>query len=71
MDNFDSDKTTIVGSSILLDPSPIAYVRPIKTDKGMNYAVCSSDGLQLALFATEEAAYFAAKQHDLEPTLLH
>jgi hypothetical protein len=71
MDNFDADKMNLEMASIVLDTSPIAYVRPIKTDKGMNYAVCSADGMQLALFATEEAAYFAAKQHDLEPVFLH
>jgi len=71
MDAFDGDKTNLEMTSIVLDASPIAYVRPVKTDKGLNYAVCTSDGMQLALFATEEAAYFAAKQHDLEPVLLH
>ena len=57
--------------SILLDSLPIAYVRPVVTDKGTNYAVCTSDGTQLAVFSTRDAAYFAAKQHDLEPVLIH
>ena len=48
-----------------------AYVRPVTTEKGIHYAVCSADGIQLALFATQDAAFFAAKQHDLEPTLIH
>lgn len=57
--------------SIMLDSLPVAYVRPVMTDKGKNYAVCTADGTQLALFATQDAAYFAAKQHDLEPMLIH
>lgn len=57
--------------SIMLDTSPIAYVRPVSTDKGVSYAVCTADGTQLALFSTQDAAYFAAKQHDLEPVLIH
>ena len=57
--------------SIILGSLPIAYVRPVVTDKGKNYAVCSADGTQLALFPTEDAAFFAAKQYDLDPVLIH
>lgn len=72
MDGYNGDKMNLeMTSAIMLDTSPVAYVRPVKTDKGMTYAVCNADGMQLALFATEQAAFFAAKQHDLEPVLLH
>ncbi len=72
MDSGDSNKDlNLEMFSILLDPSPIAYVRPVSTDKGINYGVYSSDGTQLALFTTQEAAFFTAKQHDLEPVLIH
>ncbi len=57
--------------SVLLTTLPIAYVRPVTTEKGLHYAVCSADGTQLAIFSTQDAAYFAAKQHDLEPVLIH
>jgi len=57
--------------SIMMDSLPVAYVRPVMTENGKNYAVCTADGTQLALFATQDAAYFAAKQHDLEPMLIH
>lgn len=67
MDVIDDTETL----QILFQPLPIAYVRPVMTDKGKGYAVCTADGTQLALFATEDAAYFAAKQHDLDPVLLH
>jgi len=54
-----------------LNALPIAYVRPVVTAKGTSFAVCTADGTQLAVFATQDAAYFAAKQHDLEPMLIH
>ena len=57
--------------SLMLNTLPVAYVRPVMTDKGKNYAVCTADGTQLAVFPTQDAAYFAAKQHDLEPVLIH
>ena len=57
--------------TLMLNSLPVAYVRPVMTEQGKNYAVCTADGTQLALFATQDAAYFAAKQHDLEPLLLH
>ncbi len=66
--NNDTDSDVF---SIMLDSLPIAYVRPVMTDKGVNYAVCTADGTQLAVFLTQDAAYFAAKQHDLEPVLIH
>lgn len=50
---------------------PVAYIRPIMTDRGKGYAVCSADGDKLAIFATQDAAFFAAKQHDLDPVLIH
>lgn len=71
MDIFNGDKLDLDFFPMILEASPIAYVRPVKTDKGIHYAVCSTDGTQLALFATEDAAFFAAKQHDLEPVLTH
>lgn len=55
----------------LVEVSPVAYVRPIISDEGTSYAVCTSDGTQLAVFDSRDSAYFAAKQHDLEPVLIH
>lgn len=50
---------------------PVAYVRPVSKDENAGYAVCTSDGVQLAVFASRDAAFYAAKQHDLSPTLVH
>jgi hypothetical protein len=57
--------------NLVFNALPIAYVRPVITDKGKSYAVCTADGTQLAVFPTQDAAFFAAKQHELEPTLIH
>lgn len=72
MDNYNGNKNIESdAAAILIDPAPIAYIRSVNTDKGRRYAVCTTDGTQLAIFATQDAAYFAAKQHDLEPVLIH
>lgn len=71
MDRTNDNKALQDACSILLDSLAVAYVRPVITEKGKSYAVCAADGTQLALFDSEEAAFFSAKQHDLEPVLIH
>lgn len=51
--------------------SHIAYIRRTHEAGEEGYAVCAADGTQLAVFTTQEAAYFSARQHDLEPVQLH
>ena len=46
---------------------PVAYIRPVVTREGKSFAVCTADGTELATFSTAEAAFFAARQNDLEP----
>ena len=67
----DDTNTDIELFNLMLNVPPVAYVRPVMTEKGKGYAVCTADGTQLAVFPTQDAAYFAAKQHDLEPVLIH
>ena len=57
--------------SAIMGAVPVAYVRPIISGNATSYAVCTADGTQLAMFATQEAAFFAARQNDLEPTYTH
>lgn len=71
MDAHDNNAGDDAYPTTVMESLPVAYVRPVITEKGKNYAVCTADGTQLALFATQDAAYFAAKQHDLEPVLIH
>lgn len=53
------------------DFSPLAYVRPVQTDKGIAFGVYAADGTQLATFSSRDAAMCAARQHNLEPVLIH
>lgn len=48
-----------------------AYIKPVASGKGSGYALFASDGTQLATFPSREAAFFTARQHDLEPVSLH
>jgi len=57
--------------AMMMDSLPMAYVCPVMTDKGKKYAVRTSDGTDLAFFDTQDAAYFAAKQNDLDPMLIN
>lgn len=48
------------------------YVRPVTLeDNVVAYGVYSDDGVQLAVFSTEEAAYYSARINHLEPVLVH
>ena len=51
--------------------SAVAYLKPVSTAQGKGFAIYTADGSQLAVFATREAAFFAARQHDLEPVAVH
>ena len=66
-----SNSAPFAGINLFSDLSALAYVRPVTTDQGTGFAVCAADGTQLAVFSTRDAAYFAARQHDLEPVLTH
>ena len=71
-DAFDDGSSGAAGyERYLAEGFPLAYVRPVRTDKGLVYGVFSADGMQLALFSSRDAAYYSAKQHDLEPVLIH
>lgn len=48
-----------------------AYIRTVPGNKGTGYALFAADGTQLAVFPSHEAAYFTARQHDLEPHSVH
>jgi hypothetical protein len=48
----------------------VAYIRPVKNGGAILYAVCV-EGKELALFDSEEAAYYTARQHELEARLVH
>ncbi|MEJ1995449.1 MAG: DUF1150 family protein [Limibacillus sp.] len=49
----------------------IAYAKPVEVDGQPMVAIHSADGNQLALVASEEAAWAAIRQNDLEPVRLN
>lgn len=58
-------------SSMNFSALTFAYLKPVNTAQGKGYAVFTDSGEQLAIFDTQDAAYFAAQQHDLKPVLLN
>ncbi|MBM3617369.1 MAG: DUF1150 family protein [Alphaproteobacteria bacterium] len=53
------------------DISNAAYIKTVPSNKGTGYALFAADGTQLAVFPSREAAYFTARQHELEPLSVH
>ncbi len=49
----------------------LTYIKPVWLGEGTCYAVCTEDGVELAVFGTPEGAYYAARQHNLTPVRLH
>lgn len=49
----------------------LTYIRPISMGEGTGFAVCTEDGVQLAVFGSHEAAFFSARQHNLTPVSVH
>ena len=72
MNNIDkkvSESEFIPGNDV--EYSALAYIKPVATDTGSAFAVCASDGTQLAIFNSRDAAMIAARQHDLDPVNIH
>lgn len=66
-----SETPTTAKPAMNFSELPLAYLRPVSKAQGGGFAVCTADGNQLAVFPSREAAFFAAKQHDLQPVMLH
>lgn len=49
----------------------MAYIKPVRDGLVVSYAVFAADGTQLALFESEESAYYNAVKHNLEPMKIH
>lgn len=59
-----------VAALSLLDAGCLCYIRVVEKEAKTQYALCAADGTQLALFDSYDAAYFTARQHDLDPLTL-
>lgn len=69
LDNKTTETTYVPGYDT--EVNALAYIKPVQTGAGAAFAVCSADGLQLAVFASRDIAMSAARQHDLEPVQIH
>jgi hypothetical protein len=49
----------------------MAYIKPVRDGLALSYAVFAADGTQLALFDSEESAYYNAVKHNLLPASIH
>ena len=49
----------------------MAYIKPVRDGLLMNYVVFAADGTQLAMFETEEKAFYNAVKHNLAPVSIH
>ncbi|MES2984696.1 MAG: DUF1150 family protein [Pseudomonadota bacterium] len=49
----------------------MAYIKPVMEGALTNYAVFAADGTQLAIFESEEKAYYNAVKHNLAPVSIH
>jgi len=49
----------------------MAYIKQVNDGIEEGFAVFAADGTQLAVFATEEGAYYTAKQNNLDPVSIH
>jgi hypothetical protein len=48
----------------------MAYIKPVSEGAFTSYAVFAADGTQLAIFESEEKAYYNAVKHNLAPVSL-
>jgi hypothetical protein len=51
--------------------SQVAYVKPLEQDGENYYAIYAADGTQMAVLASQDAAFATIRQHDMEPLTLH
>lgn len=49
----------------------MAYIKPVQYGQLTQYVVFAADGTQLAMFDTQETAYYSAIKHNLSPTSIH
>ncbi len=55
----------------LVGMESLAYIRPVMEAGKAGFGVFAADGTQLAVFDTEESAYYTIRQNNLEPVSIH
>lgn len=54
-----------------LGVNQVAYVRPVRVDSELRYAVHAADGSNVTVFPSLELARIAIRQNNLEPVSVH
>lgn len=49
----------------------VAYIKPVQDGLVISYAVFAADGTQLAVFDSQEKAFYTAVKHNLAPVSIH
>lgn len=49
----------------------IAYIKPVNNGIETGYAVFAADGTQLAMYESQESAYYNTIRHNLAPMSIH
>lgn len=49
----------------------LAYIRPSEMEGREVFVVHAADGTELGTFSTRHAAFYTARQHELEPVSVH
>lgn len=49
----------------------LAYVAPVKTERGLAFGIHAANGSLLGVVESRELAFVAARQNDLEPVNVH
>lgn len=71
-DAHNLDETNLHLAGDLANPTYVTYIRPVVLeDKTAAFGVYTEEGVQLAVFVSEEAAYYSARQNNLNPVRVH
>lgn len=54
-----------------LGVTSLVYIRAVNDPNSKGFAIYAADGTQLAVLPNYEAAYYTARQHDLDPVMVH
>ncbi len=49
----------------------VTFIKPVQIGEHRAYMVCTEEGVELALFASRDAAFSSARMHNLTPSSVH
>jgi hypothetical protein len=67
-DNRQTLANTLTPEAFAMMGTPqLAYIGPVSTEQGKGFGIHAANGNLLAVVASRELAFAAARQHELEP----